>query len=89
MALPIESGAVRLFGYLPSDVVGASVARLFTPEDRQLGRRAAELAEACERESASNRNWLMRQDGSRFRAEGEIIALREPSGRLLGFGKVV
>jgi len=84
-----NAGAEGLFGYHPSEMVGRFAADLFTKEDRQAGRPERELDAACAVGRASDRNWLVRKDGSPFWANGETIALREPDGRLLGYGKVV
>jgi len=80
-----NNGAERLFGYLPSEVIGTPIARLFIPEDQRNGRPEKELANARQSGLATDRNWLQRKDSSRFWASGETVALRTPSGALRGW----
>jgi len=83
-----NNGAERLFGYLPSEVIGSPAARLFIPEDQRNGRPEKELADARQTGVATDRNWLQRKDSSRFWASGETVALRTATGALRGFGKI-
>jgi PAS domain S-box-containing protein len=83
------TGAERLFGYAPGEMLGRSSARLFTPEDlvRDLPRR--EMESVLRQGRAADHNWLMRRDGSVFWADGLAMPLRDADGQVVGFVKVV
>ena len=82
-------GAERLLGYTESEIMGADFARFFTAEDRAAGVPQRELDAAARFEEGPDDNWLVRKDGSRFWASGATTALRDETGALRGFTKVV
>src|SRR5207247_3452029 len=59
----------------------------FTSEDQQTGTPERELETARTMGRASDDNWFVRKDGSRFWASGLITALQ--NGSLRGYVKVV
>jgi PAS domain S-box-containing protein len=83
-----NAGAERIKQYRAAEIIGEHFSRFYTPEDVAAGdpERALEVA-AAEGRSESD-GWRVRRDGSRFWANAVITALREPSGRLLGFAKI-
>jgi PAS domain S-box-containing protein len=81
-------GAERITGWKEDEVRGQPAAVLFLPEDRALGRPEEEMREAAEAGRAADKRWHLRKDGSRFFADGVMVALRGPGGELRGFGKV-
>jgi PAS domain S-box-containing protein len=83
-----NEGVRRLLGYAEEEFVGRPAADLFTPEDREAGVPARELAYAAEHGSASDERWLVRKDGSRLWASGVTTRLDNSRGNLVGFGKV-
>src|SRR5437868_2895801 len=83
-----NAGAERIKGYAPAEILGRHFARFFTPEDVAAGRPAAVLRAAAAEERYEEENWRVRKDGSRFWADVVITALRDDSGKLLGFAKV-
>ena len=83
-----NAGAERIKGYAPAEILGQHFARFFTPEDVAAGRPAAVLHAAAAEERYEEENWRVRKDGSRFWADVVITALRDDSGKLLGFAKV-
>ncbi len=82
-------GAERLFGYLESDIVGHSASRFFIPSDQAASRLQRELREAATGQPADDDNWLVRKDGTRFWAGGAMTGLRDKSGTLRGYSKIV
>src|SRR6266849_5185608 len=82
-----NTGAERLLGYQAEEIIGQPLSQFFTPEDRQIGKPARELETARTTGRASDENWLVRKDGSRFWASGLITALR--NGSLQGYVKVL
>src|SRR6267378_8034997 len=81
-----NTGAERLLGYEAEEIIGQPVSQFFTPEDRQTGKPERELQTARTTGRASDDNWLVRKDGSRFWANGITTALQ--NGSLRGYVKV-
>lgn len=82
-------GAERIIGYSEAEMIGRQVDVFFTPEDRATGRMAEEMVEAATSGISQNEGWRMRKDGSRFWASGEMTALRDEAGKVVGFVKIV
>ncbi|HVJ79734.1 MAG TPA: PAS domain S-box protein, partial [Planctomycetia bacterium] len=83
-----NEGAERILGYSASEALGRSGDLFHTEQDREGGVLAAALVEAARSGMASEENWLVRRDGSRFWASGAISALRDEAGGLRGFAKL-
>src|SRR5207302_1966314 len=83
-----NSGAQRLKGYLPAEIIGQSFERFYTPEDRGAGLPHRLLSVARKEGRVEEEGWRLRKDGSRFWADVVITALRDDSGRLVGFAKI-
>ena len=82
-------GASAIFGMRKDKVLGAGIGCIFTAADRAAGVVEAELETARRRGSASDDRWLQRADGSLLRADGVLTALRDESGHVSGFCKIV
>jgi PAS domain S-box-containing protein len=82
-----NEGARRLLGYTAEEALGQHTALTFPEEERRAGRPERELRQAAATGSASDDNWVVRKDGSRFWASGVTTALRDEAGRLCGFVK--
>ena len=81
-------GAQRIKGYAAEDIVGQHFSRFYPPEDVLGGKCERELAGAARDGRFEDEGWRVRKDGSRFWANVVITALRDGSGRLVGFAKV-
>jgi len=81
-------GAERLKGYGAEEILGQHFSCFYTQEDRALEKPAYELRVAAAAGRVEDEGWRVRKDGSRFWADVVITALRDETGRLLGFGKV-
>lgn len=81
--------AGTIFGHALDAVRGMSVEILLTPEDRAAGVLENELALALTQGAARDERWLMRQDGSRLRAEGVVTPLFSATGSSTGFSKII
>lgn len=81
--------AERLFGYSAAEIVGRSVELFNTPEDIASGVVHRELREATDTGRRPAQQWHVRQDGSRFLAEGTLTPLYDAAGRSCGFAKLV
>jgi PAS domain S-box-containing protein len=84
-----EGGAAAIAGWSAQDAIGQSVDILFTPEDRAAGQPEAEAQRALESGRSEDRRWHVRRDGSRFFADGVMVALRDEGGGLRGFAKIL
>ncbi len=81
-------GAERIKGYKAEEIIGQHFSRFYPLEARQRGFPDYELRMAAEEGRFEDEGWRVRKDGSTFWANVVITALRDSSGRLLGFGKV-
>lgn len=81
-------GARRLMGY-GDDIVGTGYAVFHTEEDCAAGVPARALLEAERDGKSATEGWRVRKDGSRFWAEVTIVAVRNESGAIIGFAKIV
>jgi PAS domain S-box-containing protein len=81
-------GAERINGYSSAEILGQHFSRFHTEDDRQklLPRTALATAERTGKYEAEG--WRCRKDGTTFMASVVINAIRDASGRLLGFAKI-
>jgi PAS domain S-box-containing protein len=81
-------GAERIKGYKSADIIGKHFSCFYCPEDLQSGKPGMELKEAARVGRFEDEGWRLRKDGSKFWANVVITAIRDESGKLLGFAKV-
>lgn len=82
-------GAQHILGYTEDEIIGQDAARLFTREDRRNLIPEKELETAATAGRAEDERWHLRRDGSRFWASGVVTPVRDQSGKLIGFSKVM
>ena len=82
-------GAQHILGYTEEEVVGKDASKFFTPEDRARDVPQKEMNTAATLGRAEDERWHMRRDGSRFWASGVVTPVRNGSGELIGFSKVM
>jgi len=82
-------GAESILGYSEDEILGKNAGKFFTPEDRNKGVPEQELATAAATGRAEDERWHMRKDGSRFWASGIVTPVRDNTGELIGFSKVM
>jgi PAS domain S-box-containing protein len=82
-------GAEKINGYTAEEIIGLPHAILFTDEDRQQGIPETELELAAQNGSADNTRWLVRQNGQRYWADGVLTSIRDDTGALTGFTKII
>jgi len=81
-------GAERIKGYTASEIIGQHFS-IFYPDDvRESGWPEHELQVASEKGSFVDNGWRVRKDGTTFWANVTITALRDDTGRLLGYAKL-
>ena len=83
-----NTGAQRIKGYLPEEIIGKHFSQFYTPEDRVAGDPQRGLETAARVGRFEKENWRVRKDGTRFLAHVVIDAIRDDEGALLGFAKV-
>jgi len=83
-----SSGARRLKGYEPGEIIGQHFSRFYTPEDRAAGLPDRALRIALAEGHFEAEGFRLRKDGSRFWANVVVDPIRDPAGRLIGFAKV-
>jgi PAS domain S-box-containing protein len=83
-----NSGAQRIKGYAPDEIIGSHFSKLYTEEDQAAGIPDEALATARREGKYETEGWRARKDGTRFWASVVIDAIRNDKGELLGFAKV-
>src|SRR5438270_59574 len=83
-----NSGAQRITGYGPGEIIGRHVSRFFTREDRAAGLPIRVLEVTAREGRFESEGWRVRKDGSRFWASVVVDAIRSEDGDLLGFAKI-
>ncbi len=76
-----NEGATRILGWSPAEMVERPADVFFTPEDRANGIAAKEMRAALEHGRGVDERWHLRKDGTRFWANGEMMALRDEAGQ--------
>src|SRR5207249_714184 len=84
-----NTGAERVLGYSEPEILGRSVAVLFTPEDVAKGEPGHEMQRALTSGRSMDDRWHTRKDGTRFWASGVLRPISDEKGRLRGFAKVM
>jgi PAS domain S-box-containing protein len=83
-----NAGAQRIKGYQGAEIIGKHFSCFYPEEDVQNGKPQWELQVATKEGRFEEEGWRIRKDGSRFRANVIITAIRDDAGKLIGFGKV-
>jgi PAS domain S-box-containing protein len=83
-----NAGAERINGYRADEVLGKHFSIFVPAADVAAGRCEEELSVAAEAGRFETEAWRIRKDGSRFWASVVLTAVRDESGRLVGFAKV-
>jgi len=83
-----NAGAVRLKGYSANEILGQSFSRFYTPEDKAAGIPELALKTARDTGRFHAEGWRVRKDGTRFWASVVIDAIRDDTGKVIGYAKV-
>jgi len=84
-----NTGAQRLLGYHESEMIGETLERIFTREDRETGLPVAEIHTALRAGRAESEGWRIRRDGTRFWASGVVSPTRNRDDAITGVVKVL
>jgi PAS domain S-box-containing protein len=83
-----NAGAARIKGYNSPEIIGRHFSCFYTWEDVLAQKPQKLLDMAIENGHSADEGWRVRKDGSTFWASVTIAAVRDPNGKLLGFGNV-
>jgi PAS domain S-box-containing protein len=83
-----NAGGRRIKGYAPEEIIGQHFSRFYTAADQAAGRPARALGFAEKTGRYEEEGWRVRKDGTFFWASVVIDAIRDESGKLLGFAKI-
>jgi PAS domain S-box-containing protein len=83
-----NSGAQRIKGYTPEDIIGKHFSGFYTEEDKKAGLPQKALEIAAREGRFEKEGWRVRKDGTKFFANVVIDPIRDSSGILIGFAKV-
>jgi PAS domain S-box-containing protein len=83
-----NSGAQRIKGYTPEEIIGQHFSRFYTEEDRQAGLPQQALEIAAREGRFEREGSRLRKDGTKFFANVVVDAIHNPDGSLLGFAKI-
>ena len=81
-------GAQRIKGYSADEIVGQHFSIFYPPDVKDSGWPEHELREAADKGHFVDTGWRVRKDGTTFWANVTITAMRDESGRLLGYAKL-
>ena len=81
-------GAERINGYKAHEIIGSHFSRFYPDDDIRAGKCEMELDVASREGRFEDEGWRLRKDGSKFWANVVISAIRDRSGKLIGFSKV-
>ncbi len=84
-----NEGAVKILGWKAEDTIGKPATVFFTQEDRENGVPQKEMTAALNRGRGNDERWHLRADGTMFWASGEMMALRAPDDKIIGFIKIL
>jgi PAS domain S-box-containing protein len=81
-------GAERIKGYKAEEIIGRHFSCFYPEEDMRSGKPKQELVDATREGRFEDEGWRLRKDGSRFWANVIFTAIKDDSGKLLGFAKI-
>jgi PAS domain S-box-containing protein len=83
-----NAGAARMKGYTPDEIIGQHFSVFYPAEARARNWPEKELEIAASEGRLEDEGWRVRKDGTQFWANVVITALRDSTGKLIGYGKV-
>jgi PAS domain S-box-containing protein len=85
-----SDGAQKLLGWRQEEMLGRTLDRLFTDEDRRAGQLAREIDDAVKfGQGGGEEGWRLRNDGTPIWVSGAISPIRDETGEIVGFVKVI
>lgn len=84
-----NTGAENLLGWEEEEAIGRPVNVIFTAEDNREAVAEEEMRLAVTEGRADDNRWHLRKDGGRFWASGLMMPMRDDTGGLTGFLKIL
>jgi PAS domain S-box-containing protein len=84
-----NAGVERLLGYSEQEWIGQHARIIFTPAEKSIEVCEAEMRKAQEMGSATDIRWHRRKDGTEFFANGFMNVIRDESGNVIGYVKIM
>ncbi|TXN27646.1 PAS domain S-box protein [Methylobacterium sp. WL30] len=84
-----NAGAEHILGWSADEMVGQTVDRFFTPEDRADRIPAQEMHSALTVGRGIDERWHVRKNQERFWASGEMAPLKDEASAVIGFLKIL
>lgn len=81
--------AHSMFGWSETDMLGRSLAPIFTAEERGSGVIEAQRRSTPAHSRVAESRWLVRKDGSRFWASGTLAPLKDGTGAIVGYLRIL
>jgi PAS domain S-box-containing protein len=81
-------GAERITGYTPGEIMGRHFSIFYPPADIVAGKCERELRGATTQGRFEEEGWRVRKNGEQYWASVILTAVRDATGKLLGFAKV-
>jgi len=88
MVVAWYAGAERIYGYTSDEAIGQHVSLLY-PDEKARVRLQEKLKRAAVEGHIGGEGWHLKKDGTRFWASVITMALKDESGDLQGFARVV
>ena len=83
-----NAGAERMKGYTAAEIIGQHFSQFYPKEERMSGLPVHVLETAARIGRYESEGWRHRKDGSRFWASVVMDAIKDDTGRLIGFAKI-
>ena len=83
-----NTGAQRIKGYAPEEIIGKHFSSFYTEEDRKAGLPQRALETATREGRYEKEGWRVRKDGTKFFAHVVVDTIRNDDGSLFGFAKI-
>jgi PAS domain S-box-containing protein len=83
------SGAARIYGYEADEALGRQASFLYPGDDNAWAKLQEEFDRIAAEGHMGTEGWQVKKDGSRFWANSITMALKDASGELQGFARVV
>jgi PAS domain S-box-containing protein len=83
-----NTGAQRIKGYTAAEIIGQHFSIFYPTEARDSGWPEHELEVAAEKGSLTDTGWRLRKDGTTFWGNVTLTALRDDTGKLIGYAKL-
>jgi PAS domain S-box-containing protein len=83
-----NSGAQRIKGYTPAEIIGQHYRRFYTDADQATQEPEHNLQRAATEGRVEAEGWRVRKDGSQFWAHVVIDRILDDRGAILGFAKI-